>query len=456
MIRKLIRKMLELPSGLGKSRARPRIITLAQHGVRREQLSRAALRVTSRLQEDGYAAYVVGGAVRDLLLGVTPKDFDIATNATPEQVHHAFRRSRIIGRRFRIVHVMMGAETIEVTTFRGGSIADTNETGRIMADNSYGSQEEDAHRRDFTVNALFYDPSDETIIDYQHGVKDLNARRLVMIGQPAKRYQEDPVRMLRAVRLAAKLGFEIDEHTKKPIRAHAHLLKKEPAARLFDEMLKLLMSGQAYACLKKLRDEGLSRGVLPLLDAVLDDNGDDRFLKLSLASTDARIREDKPISVGFLLATLLWRQVNQRWQARLAKGERTVAALMQAIGDVEAEQDEAFAIPRRFSVTMREIWMLQSRFDNRVGQRPYRFLEQPRFRAAFDFMALRSEAGEVPASMVDWWTEFQRSDEVVREGLMTQARSHPEAQEDSAQVRKRRRRRRRTGGSGGAAAQGDA
>lgn len=446
MIRKLIRKMLELPCGLGKSRARPRVIPLAQHGVRREQISRAALRVTTRLQEDGFAAYVVGGAVRDLMLGVTPKDFDIATNATPEQVHHAFRRSRIIGRRFRIVHVMMGADTIEVTTFRGGSISDTNETGRIMADNSYGSQEEDAHRRDFTVNALFYDPSDETIIDYQHGVKDLEARRLVMIGQPAKRYQEDPVRMLRAVRLAAKLGFEIDEHTKKPIRAHAHLLKKEPAARLFDEMLKLLMSGQAYACLKKLRDEGLSRGVLPLLDAVLDDDGDDCFLKLALASTDSRIREDKPISVGFLLATLLWRQVNQRWQARQAAGERAVPALMQAIGDVEAEQDEDLAIPRRFSVTMREIWMLQSRFDHRVGQRPYRFMEQPRFRAAYDFMALRAEAGEVPRSMVTWWSEFQHGDEIAREALMTQARTG-ETPSDSGVARKRRRRRRRPGSS---------
>jgi poly(A) polymerase len=446
MIRKLIRKMLDLPSEFGKSRARPRIIPLAQHGVHREQISRAALRVTTRLQEDGFAAYVVGGAVRDLLLGVTPKDFDIATNATPEQVHHAFRRSRIIGRRFRIVHVMMGAETIEVTTFRGGSINDTNETGRIMADNSYGSQEEDAHRRDFTVNALFYNPADESIIDYQHGVKDLNARRLVMIGQPAKRYQEDPVRMLRAVRLAAKLGFEIDEHTQKPIRAHAHLLKKEPAARLFDEMLKLLMSGQSYACLKKLRDEGLSRGVLPLLDAVLDDEGDDRFLKLALASTDSRIREDKPISVGFLLATLLWRQVNQRWQTHLSAGERSVAALMQAIGDVESEQDESLAIPRRFGVTMREIWMLQSRFEQRVGQRPYRFLEQPRFRAAFDFLALRAEAGEASPRLVAWWSEFQQGNEIDREALLAEARE-TEIVGDGGVARKRRRRRRRPGGA---------
>ncbi|TDR82273.1 polynucleotide adenylyltransferase PcnB [Paludibacterium purpuratum] len=447
MIRKLFRKMLELPVGLGRGRARPRVIPLAQHGVRREQISRAALKVTTRLQEEGFSAYVVGGAVRDLLLGVVPKDFDVATNATPEQVHHCFRRSRIIGRRFRIVHVMMGPETIEVTTFRGGSIHDTNETGRIMADNSYGTQEEDAHRRDFTVNALFYDPSSETIVDYQHGVKDLHARRLVMIGQPARRYQEDPVRMLRAVRLAAKLGFEIDPHTQKPIRSHAHLLKREPAARLFDEMLKLLMSGQAYACLMKLRDEGLSHGAFPLLDVVLGGESDDhRFLKLALASTDSRIREDKPISVGFLLATLLWRQVNQRWQSRQTQGERSLPALLHAIGDVEGEQDETLAIPRRYSVTMREIWTLQSRFDSRVGQRPYRFLEQPRFRAAFDFLALRAEAGEVPRALVTWWASFQHGDAEEREALMEDAKSSDLG--DARAPRKRRPRRRRKPGGG--------
>jgi poly(A) polymerase len=443
MIRKLFRKMLDLPAGLGRHRLRPRVIPLAQHGVRREKLSRGALRVISRLQEEGYAAYVVGGAVRDLLLGVVPKDFDVATDATPEQVHHVFRRSRIIGRRFRIVHVMVGPETLEVTTFRGGSVAQTNETGRIMADNSYGSQEEDAHRRDFTVNALFYDPSTETIIDYQHGVRDLKARRLVMIGQPAKRYQEDPVRMLRAVRLAAKLGFEIDEHTRKPIRAHAHLLKREPAARLFDEMLKLLMSGQAYACLKKLRDEGLSRGMLPLLDAVLGDDSDDSFLKLALASTDARIREDKPISVGFLLATLLWRHVSQRWQVLLADGERPMPALLQAIGEIEAEQDETLAIPRRYSVTMREIWMLQSRFDGRIGARPYRFVEQPRFRAAFDFLSLRAEAGEVPRALVTWWADFQHADDTGREALIAEAKNGESTVGGDARTRKRRRRRRK-------------
>ncbi|MBV8679118.1 MAG: polynucleotide adenylyltransferase PcnB [Aquitalea sp.] len=453
MIRKLIRKVLELPSGMGKRRSKPRVIPLSQHGVRRDQLSNAALKVTSRLQEAGFSAFVVGGAVRDLLLDVSPKDFDVATNATPEQVHHLFRRSRIIGRRFRIVHVMVGPETIEVTTFRGGGIDDQNESGRIMADNTFGSQEEDAHRRDFTVNALFFDPFDESIIDYHHGVKDLKARKLVMIGQPARRYQEDPVRMLRAVRLAAKLGFEIDEDTRKPIRAHAHLLKKEPPARLFDEMLKLLMSGHAYACLKKLRDEGLSRGVFPLLDAVMGEDGDDLFLQLGLQSTDARIRADKPVSVGFLLATLLWQQVNQHWQQHIAAGEKPLPALQMAIADVESEQDNDFAIPRRFSVTMREIWTLQARFDSRTGARPYRFLEQPRFRAAFDFMSLRAEAGELPASLVEWWEAFQRGDQAEREALINDAKSS--GSEEPAKKRRRRRtsnrRRADNAGTGGEA-----
>ena len=443
MIRKLISRVFDLPAGISRNKPKPRVLSLAQHGVRRDALSQAALRVVSRLQESGHSAYVVGGAVRDLLLGVSPKDFDVATSATPEEVHHLFRRSRIIGRRFRIVHVMMGPETIEVTTFRGGEVGKTNETGRIMADNTYGSQIEDAQRRDFTVNALFYNPTDETIIDYHHGVKDLQARKLVMIGQPARRYQEDPVRMLRAVRLAAKLGFEIDEHTRKPIAAHAHLLKNEPPARLFDELLKLLHSGHAYACLKKLRDEGLSRGIFPLLDAVMDEEGGEGFLQLALASTDERIRADKPVSVGFMLAALLWAQVNNRWKARMAAGEKSIAALMSAMAEVESLQDEDFAIPRRFSATMREIWSLQPRFESRTGARPFRFLEQPRFRAAFDFYCLRAEAGDVPRELVQWWAEFQHADHDDRQLLIEEARQAPQPSAAADGERKKRRRRRK-------------
>jgi len=265
----------------------------------------------------------------------------------------------------------------------------------------------------------------------------------VMIGQPARRYQEDPVRMLRAVRLAAKLGFEIDEHTRKPIAAHAHLLKNEPPARLFDELLKLLHSGHAYACLKKLRDEGLSRGIFPLLDAVMDEEGGEGFLQLALASTDERIRADKPVSVGFMLAALLWAQVNNRWKARMAAGEKSIAALMAAMAEVESLQDEDFAIPRRFSATMREIWSLQPRFESRTGARPFRFLEQPRFRAAFDFYCLRAEAGDVPREMVQWWAEFQHADHDDRQLLVEEARQAPQPSAAADSERKKRRRRRK-------------
>ena len=447
MIRKLISRIFDLPASLAGNKSKPRVLALAQHGVRRDALSHAALRVVSRLQDAGFSAYVVGGAVRDLLLGVTPKDFDVATSATPEQVHHLFRRSRIIGRRFRIVHVMMGPETIEVTTFRGGEVANKNETGRVMADNTYGNQVEDALRRDFTVNALFYNPTDETIIDYHHGVKDLRARKLVMIGQPARRYQEDPVRMLRAVRLAAKLDFTIDEHTRKPIAANAALLRNEPPARLFDELLKLLHSGHAYACLKMLRDEGLSQGTFPLLDAVMDEPGGETFLKNALANTDERVRADKPVSVGFMLAAMLWAQVRNRWQQRLQQGERDIAALVEAMAEVETLQDNDFAIPKRFSATMREIWFLQPRFESRAGQRPFRFVEQPRFRAAYDFFCLRADAGEVPRELQQWWDDFQNADTAERQQLVDDARSS--GGEAANPERKKRRRRRKPSAAAG-------
>lgn len=439
MIRKLISRIINFPGKLSGNQSRPRVLALAQHGVRRDGLSSAALRVVSRLQEAGHSAYVVGGAVRDLLLGVSPKDFDVATSATPEEVHHLFRRSRIIGRRFRIVHVMMGPETIEVTTFRGGEMGNKSDSGRVMADNTFGDQAEDAMRRDFTVNALFYNPTDETIIDYHHGVKDLRARKLVMIGQPARRYQEDPVRMLRAVRLAAKLGFTIDEHTRIPIAANAHLLRNEPPARLFDELLKLLHSGHAYACLSMLRQEGLSKGIFPLLDAVMDEPGSERFLKLALDNTDERIREDKPVSAGFMLAALLWAQVRNRWQARMADGEKDIPALAAAMAEVGELQDNDFAIPKRFTATMREIWFLQPRFDSRQGQRPYRFLEQPRFRAAYDFYSLRAEAGEVPIEMQQWWEDFQDESAEGRQQLIDMAREQEPAAANPDKKKRRRR-----------------
>ena len=442
MIRKLLSRVFKFPS----RRVRPRVIPFTQHGVRREGISPAALKVITRLQESGFAAFVVGGAVRDLLLDQHPKDFDVATNATPEQVHHAFRRSRIIGRRFRIVHVMVGAETVEVTTFRGGEDSVTDSEGRILNDNVFGSQEEDARRRDFTVNALFYNPSDETIIDYHHGVRDVHARKLAMIGNPVQRYREDPVRMLRAVRLAAKLGLRIDEPTRKPIAELASLLQNVPAARLFDEMLKMLFSGHAYDCVQMLRQEGLHQGIFPLLDMIAESSSGASFVQLALENTDRRIREDKPVSVGFLLATLLWNQVQREWTRRMDLGDKPIPALFDAMATAERIQEEQLAIPRRFATTMREIWALQPRFDSRDGSRPYRLLEQPRFRAGYDFLALRAAVGEVPQELVDWWTDFQEGDEAERQALIAAARDSGGPRSGAA--KKRRRRKKKPNGNG--------
>ena len=266
----------------------PTILKAALHGIDRARLSRGALGTVEGLQKAGYKAYVVGGAVRDLLLGRTPKDFDVATNATPDEVHAVFRRSRLIGRRFRIVHVMFGQEQVEVSTFRTADLseAQTDEHGRVLRDNTFGSMVEDAERRDFSVNAMYYDPLDETVIDYHGGVKDLRARVLRIIGDPEARFREDPVRMLRATRFAAKLDFKIDEKTRAPIRAMAELLSNVPASRLFDEMMKLLLSGHAVACVRQLRDLHLHHGLLPLLDVILEQPMGEKFVMLALARTD--------------------------------------------------------------------------------------------------------------------------------------------------------------------------
>ncbi len=436
MIRKLISRVLRLPLA-GEHKARPKVIPFAQHGIRRDQMSSPALKVVAALQQAGFQAFIVGGAVRDALLGLTPKDFDVATNATPEQVHHLFRRSRIIGRRFRIVHVTLEREVIEVTTFRGGQESVTDAQGRILHDNVFGSQAEDASRRDFTANALFFNPTDETIIDYHHGVRDIKQQKLVMIGNPTQRYREDPVRLLRAVRLSAKLGLEIDDNTRKPIAELAGLLRNVPAARLFDEMLKMMFSGHAYACIRRLRSEGLHHGIFPLLDAIgIDDEVGHEFVRLALESTDSRVQQDKPVSVGFLLAALLWHQVRVRWQTIQEQGEKSTPALFLAMSDVEAEQDEQLAIPRRFSATMREIWATQPRFEQRSGQRPFRLLEHPRFRAGYDFLVLRAEAGEVDAELAQWWETFQFADPATQQSMLIREERHPRKRPRQRQRRK--------------------
>ena len=422
----------------------PRIVPYEMHGIGRDRISACASSITSTLQSHGYTAFVVGGAVRDLIVGWTPKDFDVATNATPEQVRELFRRSRIIGRRFRIVHVMCGREMVEVSTYRGGQVeADagdatdraSDEHGRILRDNVFGTQESDALRRDFTINALFYDPSTQEIVDYHGGYDDLKKRRMRMIGDPDQRYREDPVRMLRAVRFAASRGMEIDEPSREPIRRLAPLLANVPPARLFDEMLKLLLSGHAHDCVVALRQEGLHHGLLPMLDVILEQPMGERFVMMALRNTDARIKSDKSVSPAFLFASLLWHEVLAAWKVAQDGGVPQVPALYQAMDQVIDQQAEKLAIPRRYGSDMKEIWAMQPRFTQRNGRRPYRLLENPRFRAGYDFLLLRCASGEVDPVLGEWWTRFQHADEDERKVLLTE--------ESEAPKRKRRRRRRK-------------
>jgi poly(A) polymerase len=430
MIKRFIRRVL------GFGAPAPRRIARREHGLRREAISHGSLKVCEVLREAGHQAYVVGGAVRDLLLDMPPKDFDVATDARPEQVKPLFRRALIIGRRFRLVHVMIGGETVEVSTFRSADdrSAEKDEHGRVLRDNVFGTQEEDARRRDFTVNALYFDPATEEIIDYHGGLADLKRRVLRMIGDPETRYREDPVRMLRAVRLGAKLGLTLESGTRAPIRALATLVERVPPARVFDEMLKLLLSGHASACVRQLREEGLAKGVLPLLDVILEQPLGERFVTLALAQTDERVQTDRPVSPAFLFAALLWHEVLAASKARQAKGERPVPALEAAMDRVLDTQCEKLAITRKLTATMREVWAMQPRFEQRGGQRPYRLVESPRFRMAYDFLALRAASGEVSAELETWWRAFQHADAETRKAMLL-----PE----TTPGKKRRRRRRR-------------
>ena len=450
MIRRLINKVFGKRPG--KSRA-PHILSVDKHGIRREQVHACALKVTRTLKQAGFEAFLVGGAVRDLLLQREPKDFDVATNATPEEVRSTFRRSRIIGRRFQIVHVYCGADTIEVTTFRAAAPepdeADneqaegtrvTADNGMLLRDNVFGNQMEDAARRDFTVNALYYDPVSETIIDYHHGVADIKAKTLRMIGDPPTRYREDPVRMLRAVRLSAKLGLTIEPATARPIREMSELIGNVPPSRLFDEMLKLLTSGYAVKCVAQLRAEGLHHGLLPLLDVILEQPLGERFVMLALESTDRRVRENKPISPGFLFATLLWHEVLAKWAAIQARGERGIPALFLAMDEVLDVQAEKLAITRRIAGDIKDIWALQPRFEQRSGKRPYGVLEQPRFKAGYDFLLLRGESGEIDSEISEWWTDFLDANDDARAAMLLP--------QQPGEAKKRRRRKRKPAGGG--------
>lgn len=427
----------------------PKRIPKKAHHIDQHLLSKNAVKVTHTLQQAGYEAFIVGGAVRDLALGISPKDFDVATNATPEQVQKLFRKARLIGRRFQIVHVTFfgkGApEIIEVSTFRallenaGEHVA---ENGRILRDNVWGSQHEDAARRDFSINAMYYDPASETVLDYHGGMADMQNKVLRMIGDPAKRYREDPIRMLRAIRFAAKTGFDLDAATRAPIAQLGKLIHDVPAARLFDEILKLLMSGYAWAAIQGLRDAGLHHGLLPLLDHVLDSDPASKeaneFVRIALANTDQRIQSGKSVSAGFLFATLLWPDLLLNWKSNIAKGMANIPALHEAMDETITTQSNGMVIQRRFENDMREIWSMQPRFERRVGRYPYRLIESIRFRAGYDFMLLRCATGEQNPALGEWWTSFIAADPVAQEALMVGAKNDTS---NTISTTKRRRRR---------------
>ena len=381
----------------------------------RANISPNALKVLYRLKSAGYQAHLVGGGVRDLLLGREPKDFDIATDASPEQVRDVFRNSRLIGRRFRLAHVQFGREIIEVATFRAGQDtqqAEQHQTdeGMLLRDNVYGTIEQDALRRDFTVNALYYNISDFSIIDYAGGVDDLNNGMLRLLGDPETRYREDPVRMLRAVRFAAKLGFRVAAETEAPIAEFAPLLGEIPPARLFEETLKLFLGGTAVGSFEKLRQYELFTQLFPDTNACLAELDNEFPLTLvlkGLENTDNRIREEKPVTPAFLFAVLLWEPVRQRAAQLEAADAPPYQAIQKAAGEVLGRQIEKVSLPRRFSTPMQEIWMLQPRFSQTRGKRPLKLMSHPRFRAAYDFMLLRASAGEADPELAAWWTAFQ-------------------------------------------------
>ena len=455
-------KSLFSPQGAADTTPALRVIPRDDHDVSRKLFSDAALKVLYRLHNAGFEAYLVGGSIRDSLLGKTPKDFDVATDATPEELRDLFRNSRIIGRRFRIVHVRFGREVIEVTTFRGrpgddhgGQQSQQSQDGLLLRDNVWGNVEEDALRRDFTVNALYYNIADFSIHDWANGVRDIESRTLRLIGDPATRYREDPVRMLRAVRFAAKLDFDMDAATEAPIRELAPLLLQIPPARLFDEILKLFLAGHALDTFHALRHHGLFPMLFPEADEALQVlPWAEPLMERALANTDDRIRRDRPVTPAFLIGAILWPAVTLRHQALIDDGMPEVPALHSAAQQVVGRQLKHVSIPKRFSIPMREIWDLQMHMPKRHGKRAIQTLEHPRFRAAYDFLLLREEAGEIDPGLGTWWTAFQDADEHEQRRLLQKLGSDP-AGSGGGKKRKRRPRKRRRSAAPSAPSQQD-
>ena len=433
------------PAGVESTITQPIVIPRSEHDISETDISGGALEVLQTLTDAGHRAYLVGGGVRDLLLGLKPKDFDVATGATPVAVRSLFRNSRLIGRRFRLAHVRMGREIIEVATFRAGfdeSAGDPDHVrvdGRIVRDNVYGTLEEDAWRRDFTANSLYYDHRERTVIDFTGGYSDLRDRRLRLIGRATERYREDPVRMLRAARFSGKLGFDIEGDTSRAIYELAPLIEDMPPARLYEEVIKLFMAGAGRTSYELLRRYGLFGHLFPETDACIEAEPDgiaSALASKALESTDSRIGSGKPVTPGFLFAALLWEPVLQDSEACAACGMSDVQACDAAGADVIERQIQHVSLPRRFSLMVREIWGLQPRLVNRRGRgAASRLLAHPRFRAAYDFLLLRAESGEDVAEHAKWWTRFQEADDHDRSSML----------EDKRGPKRRRRRRRGRG-----------
>ncbi len=471
----------------------PLIIPRSEHSISRSAISPNALKVLYRLKEAGYQAFLVGGAVRDLLLGITPKDFDVATNALPEEVRRLFRNCRLIGRRFRLAHVHFGHEIIEVATFRAAAAPERedadeedpdaeagaaeegaepqraarseaadfvapndsehrafDQTGRILRDNIYGTIEEDVWRRDFTANGLYYSIDDFSIWDFVDGVSDVRARRLRLIGDPETRFREDPVRMLRAVRFAAKLDFSIAPETEAPIGKLAYLLDGVPPARLFDETLKLFLSGFGAKSHRLLKQYGLFEHLFPMSAAAFAlppyAYAEDMLVR-GLENTDERIAADKPVTPTFLFAVLLWSAVLRELNERQAGPAPDLALLMQACDTVLRAQQSRVAIPRRFGIPMRELLMLQPRFNRRSGVKSLSLLQHPRFRAAYDFLLLRAQVGVADPELAKWWTDIQLLPQEERVALVQARPAEAAAEGEGTAAPGRRRRRRRRGGA---------
>lgn len=397
------------------------IIPRNKHSISKTDISNNAIKVLNRLISAGFQAYLVGGSVRDLLLHKAPKDFDVATNATPNEIKNLFRNGRIIGRRFKLVHILFHREIIEVATFRGNdqdaidSNQQTNERGMLVRDNAYGSLDEDAWRRDFTINSLYYNIDDSSIIDFTGGVNDVQEKLIRMIGDPVTRYKEDPVRMLRAVRFSAKLHFKLAPETAAPFPQISQLITHVSNSRLFDEMTKLYQCGEAETVQKLLMEYGLFQHLCPQPAALFESSYPLKaLLGIALENTDTRIRDGKPVTPAFLFAVLLWFPMIECSKKLQANGMDPLPSIEKAMSIVIADQNTIISIPKRYSQVIREIWLLQYRFSKRLGGRAFNLLQHPRFRAAYDFMALRALAGDESMELAQWWTTFQEVDEGER------------------------------------------